>query len=66
MPAAGGEDGAARVFLNKVGNRARSRYRIGQVIETEFEEVFAGFRFAPRLFEELRNVGQSERYANPG
>ena len=66
MAAAGGEDGAVRIAFQKLRDGLGALNRIAQIVETEFEEVLAGLGFAAGLFEETRNVRQTERNADSG
>lgn len=66
MAAAGGEDSAVGIALQEIRNGVGAGNGIGQVIETELEKVFAGFRFAAGLFEQAGDIGKTKRNTNPG
>jgi hypothetical protein len=55
------QDRAGRIVFQKCCDGGGTLSWIRKVVEPEFQEVLACFRFAPGLFEEPGNVGQSER-----
>ena len=61
----GCENSAIRMVVKKSFHGTRTRFRVIQVVQAKFQKALACLRFAPRLFQELRYIGQTKRDTNP-
>jgi len=59
--AAGGQDGAIGVARQEFANRCSALFRLGQIIQPEFEEFFAGVVFLVRVRRERFRIRKTER-----
>ena len=65
MTAAGGQNAAFRMRGEKFANDRDALFGRGQIVEAEFEEGFAGVRFAARVFQQLLRVWKAHGDADP-
>jgi hypothetical protein len=66
MPPARGQNRTCGIIGEELSDGLRAQSGVGEIIEPELKEIFAGFSLPTGLFEKPGNVRQSKRDTDPG
>jgi hypothetical protein len=66
MAPAGGENGAAGVGFEELGDGADAVFRVGKVVETELEKSLAGVVFLCSFTDECGRIREAQGDTDPG